>query len=75
MSTMNIFLPDHLKVFVDEQAGQRGYSTGSVYVCELIRQDFGRKQLRDLLLAGAVSAPVAPVCESYFEGLRQRVEG
>jgi antitoxin ParD1/3/4 len=75
MSTMNIFLPDHLKDFVGEHAGQRCHSTGSEYVCELIRQDFGRKQLRDLLLAGAASAPVAPVCESYFEGLRQRVAG
>jgi antitoxin ParD1/3/4 len=75
MSTMNIFLPEHLKAFVDEQAGQRGYSTGSEYVCELIRQDLGRMHLRNLLLAGATSAPVAPVCESYFEMLRQRVEG
>jgi len=29
MSSMNIFLPDALKSFVDEQVSQRGYSTSS----------------------------------------------
>ncbi len=73
MSTMNISLPDSLKAFVDEQVAQRGYGTSSEYVRELIRRDQDRLQLRGLLLAGAASAPRAPVNESYFEGLRERV--
>ena len=75
MSTMNISLPDSLKAFVDEQVSQRGYGTSSEYVRELIRRDQDRLQLRNLLLAGASSAPTAPVNETYFEGLRQRVRG
>jgi antitoxin ParD1/3/4 len=75
MSTMNISLPDTLKSFVDEQVSQRGYGTSSEYVRELIRRDQDRLQLRNLLLAGASSAPTAPVNETYFEGLRQRVRG
>jgi antitoxin ParD1/3/4 len=72
MSTMNISLPDSLKAFVDEQVSQRGYGTSSEYVRDLIRRDQDRLQLRNLLLAGASSAPTAPVRETYFEGLRER---
>lgn len=75
MSTMNISLPDSLKAFVDEQVSQRGYGTSSEYVRELIRRDQDRLQLRNLLLAGALSAPTEPVNETYFEGLRERVRG
>lgn len=73
MSTMNISLPDSLKSFVDEQVSQRGYGTSSEYVRELIRRDQDRLQLRGLLLAGASSAPTAPVNETYFGGLRERI--
>jgi len=60
MSTMNISLPGSLKSFVDQQVSQRGYSTSSEYVRELIRKDQDRLQLRDLLLSGGTSAPGAP---------------
>lgn len=73
MSTMNISLPDTLKAFVDEQVSQRGYSTSSEYVRELIRKDQDCLQLRNLLLAGAASNPAAVADGSYFEGLRDRV--
>ncbi len=73
MSTMNISLPDTLKNFVDEQVNQRGYGTSSEYVRELIRKDQDRQHLRGLLLAGAASAPTAPVDADYFESLRDRV--
>ena len=73
MSTMNISLPDALKSFVDEQVNQGCYGTSSEYVRELIRKDQDRLQLRGLLLAGAASAPTAPVDSAYFESLRDRV--
>lgn len=73
MSTMNISLPDTLKAFVDEQVNQRGYGTSSEYVRELIRKDQDRQHLRGLLLAGAGSAPTAPVDSDYFDALRARV--
>ncbi len=73
MSTMSISLPEALKSFVDEQVSQRGYGTSSEYLRELIRKDQDRVQLRNLLLAGAASAPTAPADARYFEGLRHRV--
>lgn len=73
MSTMNISLPDALKTFVDDQVTSRGYSTSSEYVRELIRKDQDRQHLRGLLLAGAESAPTAPVDADYFEALRAKV--
>jgi antitoxin ParD1/3/4 len=42
-------------------------------VRELIRKDQDRLQLRNLLLAGAASAPAASADVSYFDGLRDRV--
>ena len=73
MSPMNISLPDTLKSFVDEQVSQRGYGTSSEYVRELIRKDQDRLHLRSLLLAGASSAPAAPMNAGYFQTLRKRV--
>ena len=70
---MNISLPDALRSFVDEQVSQRSCDTSSEHVRELFRQDQDRLQLRNLLLAGAASAPAAPVDASYFDGLRDRV--
>lgn len=73
MSTMNISLPEALKSFVDEQVSQRGYSTSSEYVRELIRKDQDRQQLRRLLIAGAASKPAPPADAKYFNSLRDRV--
>jgi antitoxin ParD1/3/4 len=73
MTTMNISLPDTLKMFVDEQVNERGYGTSSEYVRELIRRDQQRQQLRTLLMEGARSGPTAPVDGDYFESLRTRV--
>lgn len=72
---MNVSLPEALKAFVDEQVSRRGFGSSSEYVRELIRRDQDRLQLRSLLLAGASSAPTAPVNETYFDGLRGQVRG
>ena len=67
---MNISLPDALKSFVDEQVTERGYSTSSEYVRELIRKDQDRLQLRGLMLAGASSAQGVTADATYFSDLR-----
>jgi antitoxin ParD1/3/4 len=73
MSTLNVSLPDTLKTFVDEQVGRYGYDAGDEFVRELIRKEKDRQQLRDLLLAGAESAPTEAVDAQYFDTLRTQV--
>lgn len=73
MSTMNISLPSSLKSFVDEQVSQGSYGTSSEYLRELIRKDKDRLHLRNLLVAGAASAPAAVADAAYFDDLRDRV--
>jgi antitoxin ParD1/3/4 len=70
---MNISLPNALKDYVDEQVAERGYSTSSEYVRELIRNDQARQHLRKLLLEGAASPIEGPADEAYFDGLRARI--
>ncbi|WP_232073587.1 ribbon-helix-helix domain-containing protein [Variovorax sp. RA8] len=73
MSTMNVSLPDAMKSFVDDQVVERGYSTSSEHVRELIRKDQQRLELRGLRLRGGHSAPAAEADKAYFDGLRERV--
>ena len=70
---MNIYLPEALKSFVDEQVSQRGFDSSSEYVRELIRNDIDRRQLRNLLIDGGGSAPTHAVTSDYFEDLRKRM--
>ncbi len=75
MTTMNISLPETLRLFVDEQVVDRGYGTSSEYIRELIRKDQDRQHLRRLLLEGASSPPAAEAGPAYFNSLRDRVHG
>lgn len=73
MSTMNVSLPESLKVYIDEQATAGGYGSSSEYVRELIRRDQERTRLRQLLLTGAESVPGRAADAEYFADLRRRV--
>jgi antitoxin ParD1/3/4 len=66
---MNISLPEALKAFVDEQVSRRGYGTSSEYVRALIHRDQDQTRLRELLLAGAESAPGPTADAAWFDGL------
>ncbi len=73
MTTMNISLPEPLKNFVDAQVEQRGYSTSSEYVRELIRKDQERQHLKNLLLEGAASPLTTAMDAQFLEALRGRL--
>jgi antitoxin ParD1/3/4 len=74
MTTMNISLPNAMKIFVDEQVSQRGYGTSSEYLRELIRKEQERDALRELLVAGASARPVQEVNAQYFDELRNKAK-
>ncbi|MBI5440720.1 MAG: type II toxin-antitoxin system ParD family antitoxin [Deltaproteobacteria bacterium] len=73
MSTMNISLPDGMRRFVDTQVRERGYSTSSEYVRDLIRKDQigqAEQRLAALMLEGLESGPPVPADEGYWRGKR-----
>jgi antitoxin ParD1/3/4 len=58
MTTMNVSLPKTLKDFVDNQVHNRGYSTSSEYIRDLIRNDQihqAEQQLAKFILDGLES--------------------
>lgn len=73
MATMNVSLPDELKIFVDERVSHDGYGSTSEYVRDLIRRDRERGRLRALVLEGANSGPGVVADAAYFDALRQRI--
>ncbi len=73
MTTVNVFLPEALKSFVNERVGTRGYSTSSEYIRELIQKDYDRERLRDRLLAGAASPRAGVADVGCFDRLREGV--
>lgn len=72
MSTMNISLPEPLKIFVDERVANAGYGTSSEYLRELIRRDQDRLQLRSLIIEGAKGQVMGEADTQYFSGLRDK---
>jgi antitoxin ParD1/3/4 len=48
MTTMNISLPDEMKVFVEAQMAQEGYASASEYLRALIRDAQKRRAKREL---------------------------
>ena len=77
MTTMNISLPDVMKEFIDTQVQERGYSTSSEYVRDLIRNDQVRQaeqRLAALILEGHESGPAIPVNEAYWNSKRDALQ-
>lgn len=72
MATMNISLPDDLKIFVDAQVAEHAYGSTSEYLRELIRKQRDIEKLRNLLLEGFNSGPATPMEPDFFEKMRKR---
>ncbi|MGQ0621840.1 MAG: ribbon-helix-helix domain-containing protein [Panacagrimonas sp.] len=74
MSTMNISLPDELKLFVDHRIQAEGYGSSSEYMRELIRRDRDRVQFRQYLMDGMQSKPAGRMDARYFTALRSKLK-
>jgi antitoxin ParD1/3/4 len=72
MTSINISLPEVLKVYVDERVVAGGYGTVSEYICDLVRQDQqqSQQQLEMLLLKGFDSEPATPMASSDWAEIR-----
>ncbi len=73
MNSMNIFLPETMKSFIDEQVKAKGYSTSSEYMRDLIRREQDRQNLRQLLLDGAASPLETVTDDAHIQGLCDRI--
>ena len=64
MKSINISLPEEMRIYVEEQVASGDYSTTSEYIRQLIRQDRqqkAEKQLEQLLLEGLNSGEATPM--------------
>jgi antitoxin ParD1/3/4 len=76
METMNVALPESMKQFVQQQVNERGYSSVSEYIRELIRTDQKREvqeRIDTLLLEGLDSGKAIPVTAAYWEEKKRRL--
>ena len=76
METMNIALPEAMKLFVQDRVSEDGYSSVSEYVRDLIRADQKRKaeeRIDALLLEGLDSGPPLPVTPEYWEEKKRKL--
>jgi antitoxin ParD1/3/4 len=77
MQTMNISLPDPLKLYVEQQVNTGGYSSASEYVRELVRADQKRKAKEYLegVLLEALKTKPEKVTSAWWSKLRKEIRG
>jgi antitoxin ParD1/3/4 len=77
-STLNISLPETMRVYVEEKIKNEGYGTISEYVRELIRADQKRKEQGELeaVLVNALNrGEPAEFSERTWDNLKAKVRG
>jgi antitoxin ParD1/3/4 len=77
MKSINISLPEEMRVYVEDQVASGGYSTTSEYIRQLIRQDRqqkSEKQLEKLLLEGLNSGEATIMTAEDWTEIRQAVK-
>jgi antitoxin ParD1/3/4 len=76
MENITIALTEPLKAFVDAQAAQRGFSTASAFIEELVREARQRatfEEVEGLLQEGLDSGEPVPVTAADWEQAREKV--
>ena len=76
MSSVNISLPDNLRIFIERRAEEQGYETISDYFRDLIlkdQQQQGEARLETLLLEGLNSGDPIEVTPEYIGAKLQRL--
>ncbi len=77
MDTMNIALPENLKLFVQNQVEIGSYSSASEYIRELIRKDQkerAREALEIEILKGLDSGEAMPMTADDWQVIREEVK-
>ena len=74
MATMNISLPDPMKLWVESQIKTGHYSNASDYVRDLIRRDQDSKDRREMLLRALIAGEASGEFEGGLEDIWQEVK-
>lgn len=75
MATMNVSLPDPMKVWVDAQIGTGRYASSSDYVRDLIRRDQERKDKLAALQVAITEGVESGIAEDFdMETLQQELD-
>lgn len=76
MATMNISLPDPMKVWVEDQINTGHYSNASDYMRDLIRRDQVNQREREALFQALVAGENSGISErtvdSVWQGVKSR---
>lgn len=73
MTTLNVSLPESMRIFIDEQIKNKGYSTASEYIRHLIRKEqevIENKRLEALLIEGLESGEPEEINREWWENKR-----
>ena len=74
-ATINISLPDNLKIQVEEIIAKDGYGNVSEFFRDLVRnhiKEREQRRLESLLLEGLQSGEATPLTNADFEAIRKR---
>ncbi|MBD2682467.1 MULTISPECIES: type II toxin-antitoxin system ParD family antitoxin [Nostoc] len=74
MKSINIFLPDTMRTYVEQQVAEGGYSSVSEYFRELVRQDqkqVAQERLETMLLEGLNSGNATEMTIQDWEDISQ----
>lgn len=74
MATMNISLPDPMKLWVEDQINTGHYSNASDYMRDLIRRDQATQRERDALIQALVAGENSGISERTLDSVWQGVK-
>lgn len=75
---LNIFLPDQIKIFVEEQSIAAGFNSANEYVYHLILREQERiaqqERIESLVLEGLESGELVEATEDWWEQKRTQLQ-
>ena len=74
MATMNVSLPDAMKVWVEGRAGTGRYSNASDYVRDLIRRDQEYKDKREALIKALIAGDKSGISKRTIDQIWKDVK-
>lgn len=72
MTTMNISLPDELKLWIDQQVQKRSFASSSEYLRDLVRRQKDIEEFHGLIQEGLASGTSAQSYDDWLSDLKSQ---